>query len=106
MDVISRTMYNKSDLLPLIDPRKNYGISNKFENGNKNEFWITDPSILIEVLDIVPHDNMNDEERLNALTRIILIISLIMYIIKFEGWIIFLFLGIAFTVCIYGTKIK
>ena len=38
-------------------------------------FWLEDPSVLFQSFDIIPHSDMSDVERLNAMTRMIIIIT-------------------------------
>lgn len=57
-------------------------------------FWFEDPKSLIKTLDTVPNDNMSDAERLNAMTRMIIIITAVMFVIKFPLWWLFLGLGL------------
>jgi hypothetical protein len=47
-------------------------------------FWASDPKILIKNLDIIPNQQMNNAERLNALTRLLIIITVIMYVTNYE----------------------
>ena len=73
------------------------------EENNKNsrsyiyspiKFWIEDPSVLFQTLDIIPNQDMTEAERLNAMTRVVIIITAILFIIKFPLWWIFLIIGI------------
>jgi hypothetical protein len=58
------------------------------------KFWFEDPKSLIKTFDAVPNDNMNDAERLNAMTRMIIIITAVMFVVKFPLWWLFLALGL------------
>ena len=71
-----------------------YKQTNSKSNTNNTKFWIYDPSILFQTYDIIPTDNMCNVNRMNALTRVIILISLVMFIIKFPLWWLFLLLGI------------
>jgi len=69
------------------------------EKGNKSiyspiKIWIEDPSVLFQTFDIIPNQDMTEAERLNAMTRVVIIITAIMFIIKFPLWWIFLIIGI------------
>lgn len=68
---------------------------------NAIKFWIEDPSCLIQTLDIVPNAEMTNIERLNAMTRVIIVISAIMFILKFPLWWLFLGLGIIVVVVLW-----
>lgn len=62
------------------------------------KFWIEDPVSLFQTFDIVPNPEMTDAERLNAMTRVIIVITAIMFVLKFPIW--WLFLGIGLIVVI------
>lgn len=64
-------------------------------------FWFEDPSAIFQTFDIIPNSNMTDAERLNAMTRVIIIISAIMFVIKFPAWWIFLVLGIIVVIILW-----
>lgn len=68
---------------------------------NENIFWLENPSVLFESFQIMPKESMNDVERLNGMTRIIIIISAIMFIIKFPGWWIFLIIGLLMVIVMW-----
>jgi len=57
-------------------------------------FWFEDPSVLFQTFEIMPNQEMTDAERLNAMTRVIIIITAIMFIVKFPLWWMFLVIGI------------
>lgn len=57
-------------------------------------FWFEDPSALFQTFEVVPNQNMTDAERLNAMTRVIILITAIMFVIKFPLWWMFLVIGI------------
>lgn len=58
------------------------------------KFWFEDPSALFQTFDITPNVNMTDAERLNAMTRVIIIIAAVMFLVKFPAWWLFLCLGL------------
>lgn len=57
-------------------------------------FWLEDPTVLFQVTDIIPNNNMTNIERLNAMTRVIIIIAAIMFVVKFPLWWMFLVIGV------------
>jgi len=59
-----------------------------------NKFWVEDPCILFGDMVFFPTQNMTKGEKLNALTRLAIVISIIMYFMKFEHWFTFLTLSI------------
>jgi hypothetical protein len=69
---------------------------------NVNEkFWVENPKFLFCTLNPYPKGNINSIKRLNAITRLILYISLLFYLFKYKYWHIFLFLGIFFVILLY-----
>ena len=63
------------------------------DNGLK-DFWIYNPSKLFSSLSIIPSKDMNIGDRLNALTRLIILLTLIFYILGFEQWYTIIIIGI------------
>lgn len=66
-----------------------------------NAFWFEDPSALFQTFDIIPNADMTDAERLNAMTRVIIVISAIMFVVKFPAWWLFLVLGIIVVIILW-----
>jgi hypothetical protein len=56
------------------------------------EFWTNEPTILFNkeyMLDLWPNSNMNYEQKLNAITRLIILVSILGYILTMSTRIIF-----------------
>lgn len=68
-----------------------------------SEFWIDDPKKLFQTWEIVPNDAMSEGERLNAMSRVIIIVSVIMLFARFPAWWIFLLLGLLVVVVLWYT---
>lgn len=54
-------------------------------------FWIKDPRILFksdEIMKVYPSANMSSEEKLNAITRLIIILTLLGYLVSQDGKIV------------------
>lgn len=70
-----------------------------------NEIWINDPTILLKhenLKDLWPLDNMSVEEKINSITRLIIILTLVGYLITFKVSIIFVgILGILAVIIFY-----
>ncbi len=66
-----------------------------------DKFWIENPAVLLSSLDVFPNSDMSEEERLNAITRLIIVISVILLVMGYKEWLIFLIIGIVFVVIIY-----
>lgn len=65
-------------------------------------FWVDQPNVLFKTLHIFPTEDMTDAQRLNTITRVVIIISLIMYLIKFPLWWLFLFLSLFTIITIWS----
>lgn len=59
-----------------------------------DKFWVEDPCILFRELAIFPAKDMTKPEKLNALTRLVIISAIVMYYMKYENWFPFLTLSI------------
>ena len=66
--------------------------------------WWTSPESLFRHLTVFPHKNDSLEEKLNALTRVLIIVVLILAILKYRHWPIILGVGLALIIYIYLTK--
>lgn len=68
-------------------------------------FWIEEPCELFSSWAILPTVKMNKEEKLNALTRLSIIIAAIMYAIGNPSWITFLLVSVLLMIILnYSTK--
>lgn len=65
-------------------------------------FWVEEPSSLYETLRIIPTDDMTDAERLNVITRIVIVISAVMYMVKFPFWWVFLLLALLVIITVWS----
>lgn len=57
-------------------------------------FWLNDPAVLIRKLDVMPNQKMTNAERLNALTRLLLVVTVILFIAGYEHALTILILGV------------
>lgn len=53
-------------------------------------FWPENICVLVSEPDLIPLPSMSKTERLNALTRLVLIGALILFVMKFKKWYVFL----------------
>ncbi len=61
----------------------------------KNErFWVEDPCVLLINIKPIPLPSMTKNEKLNALTRMAIITSGVLYAFKYEYWFSFLILSV------------
>ena len=61
---------------------------------DQNKFWIEDPCVLVTDFNIIPNATLSLNEKLNALTRLILLTSAGMYAMEYKYWATFLVVGI------------
>jgi hypothetical protein len=66
------------------------------------EFWIKQPSELLS-LNLLPSSDMTDEQRLNSLTRLILVITAILFVVYYgtQYWWKFLLCGLGIVFLLY-----
>lgn len=63
--------------------------------------WLDDPSLLFKGQEIFPTDTMTEGERLNTLTRLVIVVSIIFYMYKWTLWWVFLCVSLIFIVGIW-----
>ncbi len=68
------------------------------------KFWVEDPAILLTDLVFFPTENMSKAQKLNALTRLALVISLGLYATENQYWSIFLTSSIILIIIINYSK--
>lgn len=100
------TIPKESDKLPsFLDPKWNEVIDEPKSVShvvpNLSEFWFENPSTLFQNLDVIPQSDMNDAQRLNAMTRVIIIITAIMFAVQFPLWWLFLTLGLIIVIAMW-----
>ena len=57
-------------------------------------FWLSNPNILFNNCDIIPTQKMSTSERLNALTRLLIITTIVLYFMEYEQTFTVFILGI------------
>lgn len=68
------------------------------------KFWVNDPNVLWQNFNILPTDQMSQAEKLNALTRLTVIVTLGLYASGYEMYYVALLLGILLIVVLrYNT---
>lgn len=67
-------------------------------------FWLDDPCILVKSLNLIPTQKMNNAERLNALTRLLILITLGMWLSGSEHYITVLVVGILLILVMRNTQ--
>lgn len=59
-----------------------------------SKFWLEDPCVLFKDPSIFPNDKMTKEEKLNALTRLAIIIAIVMWSMNYDNWLYFLLIAL------------
>lgn len=70
---------------------------------SREKFWLEEPIWLLQQMTLIPQCGMSPAARLNALTRLILVITLILYLCCFGQWWLFLLLGLLLVIILYYT---
>jgi hypothetical protein len=65
------------------------------------KFWLEDPKYLFNVLKLIPKDNMSLEMQMNSLTRLIIFVFLILYVLGYKQSLLFLLLSLFFIIILY-----
>lgn len=61
----------------------------------KVKFWLEDPLVLARSIDFIPSEGMTRDEKLNALTRLVIGVSVFLYVSKYKYWSTFLLVSLA-----------
>ena len=67
-------------------------------------FWLNDPFILFKNDSIIPNTNICYEEKLNSITRLVIILFLILYLFGYKQSFLFLLLSLFFIIILYYLK--
>lgn len=59
-----------------------------------SKFWVEDPCVLFTEIKVFPTTEMSKAEKLNALTRMAVIVAGVMYYMQYEHWFTFLALAV------------
>lgn len=66
-------------------------------SNNYEKFWLEDPCVLVTNFKLLPGGDDGINVQLNCLTRIIIIVSGILYAMEYKYWLNFLILSLMFT---------
>ena len=69
-------------------------------------FWLSDPTILIRDLTLLPNQEMTNAQRLNALTRLLLLTALLMYLCGNDQYLTVLVVGIVVILILRSNRPK
>ena len=67
-------------------------------------FWLEDPRDLLARFDIFPRPEDTWERKLNTITRLIIIITIILILAKWKYWLTFLLIGLVLVIFVYLLK--
>lgn len=70
------------------------------------KFWLEDITDLFRQVTILPNSDMTEEERLNTMTRLVIIISIILLLFGIGSWLLFLVLGVVLVIVLYYANVK
>jgi hypothetical protein len=68
---------------------------------SSERFWLEQPICLLSSTTLIPNCTMTTAARLNALTRLIILISLVLYFFCLCQWWLFLLLGLLLVIILY-----
>lgn len=66
-------------------------------------FWLSDPSVLLKP-EFIPNNTMTKTEKLNTLTRLLIIGSLILFAVDYKEWYIILLAGLLIIIICYNSQ--
>lgn len=75
-------------------------------NKTMKEFWLDSPSQLFTNLSFIPTSNMTLDEKYNALTRLVIIVAIIMYLTKQTHAITLLVVGIVAVIILRNSQVQ
>lgn len=75
-------------------------------NSGDEKFWLESPSDLFAKIAILPTEDMTKEARLNTITRFLLLVSFILYLLKMDQWFTVLVAGIGMVLIIYYFNVR
>jgi hypothetical protein len=64
------------------------------EKKKREKFWTEDPCVLFTNIRFFPTDDMSKDAKLNALTRLSLLVTAILYFMNYDFWITFLLVSL------------
>ena len=70
-------------------------------NNITKKCWLDDPSLLFKGQEIFPTNTMTEGERLNTVTRLVIVVTIIIYAYKCTLWWIFLCISLMLIVGIW-----
>jgi len=69
-----------------------------------DNFWLLQPRSLWNDWRILPHQGMEEVELYNVMTRLVLVLALLLFVLGFVHWWLFLFLGLVLVIAIWWCR--
>jgi len=69
-------------------------------------FWLESPECLLNSFDLVPRDNMTLEERMNTITRLVIVVFIILLVMKHKHALTFLIISLVIIIIVYYAQRK
>jgi hypothetical protein len=67
-------------------------------------FWVSNPVKLFEDINVIPNEKQPYDQRMNTLTRLILLLAIVLYLFKVKGSLQFLIFGVVFIIILYYSQ--
>lgn len=67
-------------------------------NEKSENYWYLDPIALFQSTKIIPTPDLTPQQRANAFARLILLVTLILFLFGFGNWWLFLIFGLALSI--------
>ncbi len=84
----------------------NCGYKKKTLSVDQEKIWVEKPIDLVKNTDIIPRENMSHAEKFNSITRLILLISMLMFALKYKQSLNFFCLALIIILILYFTTNK
>jgi len=73
---------------------------------NKNKLWLENPLNLVCDYSVIPLEGMSYSEQMNAITRLVLLVFLVLFLVGFKDSFFFLILSLLFIIILYYLQRK
>ena len=67
----------------------------------QSAFWLDNPFILLKDIKFIPKSTMSKEDQMNCITRLVIFLFLLLYLINYKHSFLFLILSIIFIIILY-----
>ncbi len=70
------------------------------------EFWVVRPSALFSDWYFLPNRDMHENELYNVMTRLVIVIALLLFMVGLQHWWLFLALGIVLVIAMWWVRMS